>query len=189
MSDELGLDYGRLMQRALRRLMAEALGYVAENGLPGDHHLYITFNPAHPGVVMPDWLKERYPTELTIVLQYEFYDLAVLGDRFQVGLSFGDRPAMLVVPFDAVATFIDPSVKFGLKFDDQDPDAAEFDGSPAAARTGGSPDGEDRPGQQDGSADLNGDDGDNGGDNGGGDGRGPSGGSAEIVSIARFRKG
>jgi hypothetical protein len=176
MADDTGLDYGRLMQRALRRLMAEALGYVAENGLPGDHHLYITFDPQHPGVVMPDWLKERHPGELTIVLQHEFWDLAVLGDRFQVGLSFNDRPAMLVIPFDAVQTFIDPSVKFGLKFDEQGSDGVAFGSEEGGEEDGAPAEGERRERAHAADEDGDGDDGPGGG------------GSAEVVNLDRFRK-
>lgn len=120
MPDRPGLNYGRLMQKALRGLMVEVLGYVAENGLPGEHHFYITVDTTHPGVDMPDYLRGRYPREMTIVLQEWFADLAVLGDRFQVTLNFSNRPETLVVPFAAVLTFIDPSVKFGLKFDEDE---------------------------------------------------------------------
>jgi hypothetical protein len=110
-------NYGRLMQRALRGVMAEVLGQVAEAGLPGEHHFFISFDVNHPGVDMPDWLKAEHPEELSIVLQYEFDDLAVAADRFSVTLSFKNRPATLVVPFDAVVTFADPSENFGLRFD------------------------------------------------------------------------
>jgi len=106
----------------MRRVMAEVLGHVARHGLPGAHYFYITFETGHPGVDMADWLRERYPNEMMIVLQEEFDDLAVMGDRFTVKLSFSNRPETLVVPFDAVKTFIDPSAKFGLKFDDHESD-------------------------------------------------------------------
>ncbi len=119
------LDYGRMMQRALRGVMAESLGVVAAEGLPGAHHFYITFDTTHPGVVMPDWLLAQFPDEITIVLQNEFWDLAVTAERFTVGLSFSDREAMLTVPFDAVTTFVDPHAEFGLKFDAQDLDDEE----------------------------------------------------------------
>jgi hypothetical protein len=110
-------NYGRLMQRAMRGLMAEVLGEIARDGLPGGHHFFITFSTVHPGVDAPDWLRAQYPEELSIILQHEFEDLAVTSDRFSVSLSFGDRPATLVVPFDAVTTFADPSENFGLRFD------------------------------------------------------------------------
>ncbi|MEM9726174.1 MAG: ClpXP protease specificity-enhancing factor SspB [Pseudomonadota bacterium] len=111
------LNYGRMMQRAMQGLMAEALGLVAEHGLPGDHHFYITFLTGHPGVDMPDWLRERFPEEMVIVLQHEFQGLSVIDDRFSVTLSFNSRLATLVVPFEAVAQFADPSAEFGLRFD------------------------------------------------------------------------
>ena len=126
MAELQGFDYGRMMQRALRGLMAEVLGHVAEHGLPGEHHFYIGIDTTHPGVDMPAWLHDAHPEEMVIVLQEWFADLAVLGDRFQVTLNFNNRPETLVVPFDAVQTFIDPSVKFGLKFDDYDGDSEEF---------------------------------------------------------------
>jgi len=127
------IDYGQMMQRAMRRLMAEALGVFAENGPPGAHHFYVTFDTRHPGVDMPDWLRERYPREITIVLQHEFRDLAVTCDRFTVTLSFSNRPATLVVPLDAVKTFVDPSVEFGLRFDPIGEDDDEEEEEPAAA--------------------------------------------------------
>jgi hypothetical protein len=136
MSDE-SFNYGRLMQRALRGVMAEVLGRVAESGLPGEHHFFISFDVNHPGVDMPDWLKAEHPEELSIVLQYEFEDLAVAADRFSVRLSFRNRAATLVVPFDAVVTFADPSENFGLRFDaasaddDDGPDDGPDDGESA----------------------------------------------------------
>ena len=135
-----GLNYGRMMQQALRGVMAEALGDVAENGLPGGHHFYISYDTTHPGVDMPDWLRERFAEEITIVIQHEYSDLAVTPDRFMVSLSFNDRLATLVVPFDAVKTFVDPFVEFGLKFDAHDADDDEEDDGPGSdgdAPTGG----------------------------------------------------
>jgi len=114
------LNYGRYMEKAMRGVMAEVLGHVARHGLPGAHYFYITFETGHPGVDIPVWLRERYPQEMMIVLQEWFDDLAVMGDRFRVTLNFSNQPETLVVPFDSVKTFIDPSAKFGLKFDDQE---------------------------------------------------------------------
>lgn len=121
------LNYGRMMQRAMQGLVAEVLGVVAQHGLPGEHYFYISFASTHPGVDMPDWLKERHPREMMIVLQHEFGDLAVMDDRFSVVLSFDNQPVKLVVPFDAVLQFADPSAEFGLRFDptDEDQQAAE----------------------------------------------------------------
>ena len=120
-----GLDYGNLMQKAMRGMMAEVLASVAEQGLPGAHHFYISFETAHPGVDMPEWLRENYPDEMTIVLQEWFADLAVTHDRFSVTLNFSDQPQTLVIPFGAVRTFVDPSVKFGLKFDAHEADEGD----------------------------------------------------------------
>ncbi|HEU0222707.1 MAG TPA: ClpXP protease specificity-enhancing factor SspB [Paracoccaceae bacterium] len=121
-----GFNYGLMMQRALRGLMEEVLSHVAEYGLPGRHHFFITFDTQHPGVDMPEWLHRRHPREMTIVLQEWFEDLAVAGGRFSVTLNFGDAPERIVVPFDAIRTFVDPSVEFGLRFDavegPEDPD-------------------------------------------------------------------
>lgn len=112
------IDYGGMMQRALRNVLAQALGVAAERGDDiGGHHFYIKFDTAHPGVVMPDWLREQYPEEITIVLQHEYWDLAVAPDRFSVSLSFSGRASQLTVPFDAVLQFVDPYAEFGLKFD------------------------------------------------------------------------
>lgn len=111
------LNYGLMMQRALRSVMAEALGTVAESGLPGDHHFYITIDTRHPETDLPGWLRAEYPEQITIVLQFEYSDLEVTEDGFGVRMSFADRPAAIYAPFDAVLTFVDPSVEFGLKFD------------------------------------------------------------------------
>ena len=111
------INYGQLMHKALRRLMADVLTDVSESGLPGEHHFYITFDPTHPGVDMDDILRERFPQEMTIVLQNWFEDLAVMSDRFTVTLSFDGVAHRIVVPFKAVKTVADPSVEFGLKFD------------------------------------------------------------------------
>lgn len=111
----------------MQRLMAEALTLVAEHGLPGDHHFYITLITSHPGVDMPEWLRERFPEEMVIVIQHEFQGLAVTQDRFSVTLSFNSRLATLVVPFDAVAQFADPSAEFGLRFDPSSADETHED--------------------------------------------------------------
>ena len=110
------LQYDRLVERALKNVVREALGYVAEYGLPGTHHLYVTFRTDHSGVSMPDELREKYPLEMTIVLQYQFWDLTVGEELFEVTLSFNDRHQRLSVPFAAVNAFADPSVNFALQF-------------------------------------------------------------------------
>lgn len=139
--------YGQLMHKALRGLMAEVLADVADNGLPGAHHFFITFDTTHPGVDIPHYLKERHPKEMTIVLQEWFEDLTVIGDRFAVTVNFGNRPEPLVIPFDSIRTFVDPSVEFGLRFDpteepeDFDPaddeDEVETTEAPDAPKHGG----------------------------------------------------
>jgi hypothetical protein len=110
------IDYGRLVECALRQVVRNALQIVVRQGLPGRHHLYITFRTDHPGVAIAADLRARYPSEMTIVLQHEFWDLTVEEDRFAVGLSFGGVPHRLEIPFDAVTVFADPGVEFGLQF-------------------------------------------------------------------------
>ena len=119
MSDTI--PYGQLMHRAMRGLMRELLQEIASLGtLPGDHHFFITFDTNHPGVDIAPWLRERYPDEMTVVMQHWFENLVVLDDRFSVTLNFGDQPEPLVIPFLAIKTFVDPSVEFGLRFDGED---------------------------------------------------------------------
>lgn len=128
------IDYGNLMHRAMRGLIQTVLRDVAKDGLPGAHHFFITFDTTHPGVAIADWLKARYPEEMTVVIQHWFENLDVTDDQFSVTLNFGNQPEPLVIPFDAVRTFVDPSVEFGLRFetheddDDEDEDSAEDDG-------------------------------------------------------------
>jgi len=122
------INYGQLMHKALRKLMAEVLAQVARDGLPGKHHFFITFDTSHPGVDMADSLKERYPSEMTVVLQEWFEDLAVMKDRFSVTLSFGNVPHPIVIPFEAIKTFVDPSVEFGLRFDAHEEEASDARG-------------------------------------------------------------
>ena len=127
MSVGMSLNYGQLMQKAMRTMMADVLAQVAEHGLPGEHHFYISFETDHPGVDIPDWLRDTYPDEMTIVLQDWFADLAVTSDRFSVTLNFSDQAQTLVIPLEAVRTFVDPSVKFGLKFDGHEAEDGEDD--------------------------------------------------------------
>ncbi len=112
-----GIDYGFHMHRALRGLIRDVLAEVQKHGLPGAHHFYITFDTRHPNVIMPKWLNARYPQEMTIVLQHWFEDLEVDEQGFAVTLNFGNQPERLYIPFNAVSTFVDPSVEFGLKFE------------------------------------------------------------------------
>ncbi len=156
------IDYGNLMQRAMRRLVAEVIERVAEEGLPGEHHFYIGFDTRHPDVKMSDWLRELYPEDMTIVLQHWFADLTPDEKGFSVTLNFGDRPENLYIPYEAIITFVDPSVEFGLRFDSAD-NLASADG--AEEREGG-----DETSSEDGT----------------GNGSGPT--DAEIVSLDKFRK-
>lgn len=111
------LRYDRMVERALRNVVRDALRETAATGLPGGHHFYITFRTGHKGVSMPDWLRASYPEDITIVLQYQFWGLEVEDDRFAVTLSFNGRNERLEVPYEAVTAFADPSVKFGLQFE------------------------------------------------------------------------
>ena len=118
------IDYGKLMHRAMRGLIQQVLQDVAANGLPGEHHFFITFDTSHPEVGIADWLRERYPDEMTVVIQNWFEDLQVRDDGFSITLNFGDNPEPLIIPFDALRTFVDPSVEVGLRFESHE---AEFE--------------------------------------------------------------
>lgn len=114
------IDYGNLMHRAMRGLIQNVLIDVAKNGLPGQHHFFITFDTMHPDVEIADWLSDRYPDEMTIVMQHWFENLDVTDEGFAVTLNFGDAPEPLYIPYEAIRTFVDPSVEFGLRFETQD---------------------------------------------------------------------
>lgn len=116
------IDYGNLMHRAMRGLIQTVLRDVAKNGLPGAHHFFITFDSTVEGVQMADWLRNRYPGEMTIVIQHWFDNLTVSDEGFTITLNFGDNPEPLAIPFDAVRTFVDPSVEFGLRFETHEDD-------------------------------------------------------------------
>jgi hypothetical protein len=111
------IPYDEIVQEALRDVVGRVLREVEQSGgLPGGHHFYITFKTRMPGVSIPKHLAERFPDEMTIVIQHRFWDLKVEGHEFSVGLSFGGVPSTLVVPFAAVTDFVDPAVDFSLKF-------------------------------------------------------------------------
>jgi len=112
------IRYDLLTQQALRGVVRSVLSDTANKGLPGDHHFYISFDTKADGVHMSDRLRAQYPEEMTIILQHQFWDLKVSEDDFEVGLSFGGVPERLTVPFDAVNGFFDPSVQFGLQFEE-----------------------------------------------------------------------
>ncbi|AHD01046.1 SspB family protein [Leisingera methylohalidivorans] len=114
------IDYGNLMHSAMRGLIRTVLQDISDNGLPGNHHFFITFDTAHPDVELADWLSDRYPGEMTVVMQHWFDNLTVDEDGFAVTLNFGDSPEPLYIPYDAIRTFVDPSVEFGLRFESAD---------------------------------------------------------------------
>lgn len=110
------IPYDEIVQEALRAVVGRVLGEVETNGLPGEHHFYITVQTEHEGVQIPDRLRERYPEEMTIVLQHRFWDLEVGEEGFSVVLTFNEIPETLIIPYEAVTAFADPSVSFGLQF-------------------------------------------------------------------------
>ena len=122
-----GIDYGNLMHRAMRGLIREVLDGVAEHGLPGKHHFFITFDTGHPDAELADWLSDRYPGEMTVVMQHWYDGLEVEDDGFSVTLNFGDQAERLYIPYDAIRTFVDPSVEFGLKFETAEVEEDEED--------------------------------------------------------------
>ncbi|HRQ60572.1 MAG TPA: ClpXP protease specificity-enhancing factor SspB [Alphaproteobacteria bacterium] len=157
------LRYDRMVETALRGVVREAVQEVIDHGLAGEHHFYITFLTDYPGVQIPGYLRERYPGEMTIVLQYQFSDLKVDAEKMSVVLSFNNVPEKLVIPLNAISIFADPSVNFALQFQPISDDDA-FDALDA----------------------LDDD------DDGGPDGKGPKGGggdkSGEVISLDKFRK-
>ena len=137
------IRYDLLVQDALRAVVRRVLTDVARDGLPGEHHLYVSFDTRAPGVRLSPRLKEKYPEEMTIVLQHQFWDLIVAEQFFEVGLSFNGIPERLHVPFDALKGFFDPSVKFGLQFEpppsSEDEEAAPAPTGPRAVETAPQP--------------------------------------------------
>lgn len=154
------IAYGRLMHQAMRGLIRQVLSNVADHGLPGEHHFFVTFDTSHDGVDIADWLVDRYPDEMTIVIQHWFDNLVVTESGFQITLNFGDNPEPLSIPFSAILTFVDPSVEFGLRFETREEDGDDDPGAgldmPAAEPLDDSP----KPGAD-----------------------------AEVVSLDSFRKG
>ncbi|MCR9073391.1 MAG: ClpXP protease specificity-enhancing factor SspB [Alphaproteobacteria bacterium] len=159
MADDL-FRYDLMVETALRGVVRDALRRAAERGLPGNHHFYITFKTRAPGVNIPAYLVERYPDEMTIVLQFQFWDLEILEDQFSVTLSFNDVREPLTIPFEALSGFADPSVQFGLQFQQTASDDA--------------PSGDDDP-DSDGPSDDDSDSDDDAG-------------TGEVVSLDQFRK-
>ncbi|MGC1502828.1 MAG: ClpXP protease specificity-enhancing factor SspB [Sulfitobacter sp.] len=119
------IDYGNLMHDAMRGLIRKVLLDVADRGLPGEHHFFITFDTSHPDAELADWLSDRYPGEMTVVMQHWYDGLDVTEDGFSITLNFGDAPEPLYIPYDAIRTFVDPSVEFGLRFEQQEHEDAD----------------------------------------------------------------
>ena len=119
------IDYGNLMHTAMRGLIRTVLLDIADKGLPGNHHFFITFDTDHPDAELADWLSDRYPGEMTVVMQHWFDNLDVGDDGFAITLNFGDAPEPLYIPYDAIKTFVDPSVEFGLRFESAEEEADE----------------------------------------------------------------
>lgn len=121
------IDYGNLMHQAMRGLIRDILTDIGANGLPGAHHFFITFDTTQPGVEIADWLRARYPAEMTIVIQHWFENLTVDEEGFTITLNFGNQPEPMRIPFDALRTFVDPSVEFGLRFEGHEDDEDDED--------------------------------------------------------------
>jgi hypothetical protein len=131
------IRYDLLTQQALRGVVRSVLGEAAKKGLPGEHHFYISFDTRAEGVRLSDRLRGQYPEQMTIILQHQFWDLEVDDAAFSVGLSFGGVPEKLTVPFEAIKGFFDPSVQFGLQFEEvaeSEPPAAAEPAKPAGKR-------------------------------------------------------
>ena len=125
------IDYEALQQDAMRGVVRAVLSQIVKTGLPGEHHFYISFLTQAPGVILSKRLKEKYPHEMTVVLQHRFWDLIISEDRFEVKLTFDGIPERLVIPYRSIKVFIDPSVRFGLQFED----ASQDKESPAPRRS------------------------------------------------------
>lgn len=136
------LDYHAMVQRALRAVLREALAVAAEEGLPGDHHFYVSFRSGAPGVLLPGFLRDRFPEEVTIVLQHQFWDLEVDDEGFSVTLNFEAARHRVGAPWEAVTAFIDPEAQFALRFGEaaEAGEAGAGDEGPEAAVAPGAPD-------------------------------------------------
>ena len=124
--------YDALVDDALRSVVRRVLTQVAEKGLPGSHHFYISFRSTDPGVQLPDYLRAKYPEEMTIVLQHQYWDLIIGSSHFEVTVSFNKQQERIRVPFAALSAFVDPSVRFGLQFDRKDKAGGAETAEPAA---------------------------------------------------------
>jgi len=165
------LRYDKMVEAALRGVVRKSVEEVIEHGLPGEHHFYITFLTDYPGVKIPDYLRDRYPGEMTIVLQYQISDLYVDDKILQVTLSFNNVPEKLEVPIPAISIFADPSVNFALQFQPVEEGMDEADLAALAFE------------DEDGVPVGDGDD-----DDPDGDGSGGGSATGEVVSLDKFRK-
>ena len=127
------IRYDLLVQDALRSVVKKVLGDAARNGLPGEHHFNISFKTKAAGVNIPASMHQKYPDEMAIILQHQFWDLTILAEAFEVSLSFAGKPERLTIPFDSITGFSDPSVPFGFKLEPRIAAPAEAPASPAAA--------------------------------------------------------
>ena len=177
------IPYQEMMERALRSLVREALDLAGTEGLPGNHHYYISFLTQHDGVVMPAHLRARYPDEMTIVVQHQFWGLETDEKGFSITLSFGGRSERLTIPFEALTAFMDPAVNFGLQFRAIDDGQVVTGPRPVAVDDGQTAEGPETPDQespaQDTSAQDTGAEGDDDGDKPG---------SGKVVTLDTFRK-
>ena len=134
------IDYQQLTRDALRDVVRKVLAQAAEEGLPGEHHFYLTFDTTHPGVEVSAQARNLYPQEMTVVLQHQFWDLAVDDEAFSVTLRFGGQKQRVLVPFEALTTFVDPAAEFGLNLERVEPEGdhdvvLEADDDPSADRS------------------------------------------------------
>lgn len=162
------IRYDKMVEKALRGVVTQALNHVVQNGLPNDHHFYVTFMTDFPGVQIPPYLREQYPEEMTIVLQYQFYGLEAGDDEFTVTLSFNNQPEKLVIPVEAVTIFADPSVNFALQFqpmEDIEDDEDDFP-PPPPSKTGKNDPGK-KPGKE---------------------AKGKASGEGNVITLDKFRK-
>lgn len=147
------IRYDILAQDALRGMIRKVLTEVASTGhLPGEHHFFITFLTGAPGVRISQGLKEKYAQQMTIVIQHQYWDLKVTESQFEIGLSFSDIPERLVIPFNAIVGFYDPSVNFELEFDVATVETEEEPAPPVNKAETDNKDGDDKPGSDDGAS-------------------------------------
>jgi uncharacterized protein len=144
MAEDL-MRYDQLAQNALRGVVRDALRKIQRTGLPGDHHFYIAFNTKYPGVGLSPRIAERYPREMTVVLQHQFWNLTITEDRFEVELSFDNVPEKLIIPFNAIKGFLDPSVQFGLQFEVVPVEEQDMPKTGEVVELGGMPKGDQAP--------------------------------------------